>query len=109
MHHLYRICRSRKEAEGLMLAIRDRLGIIDTVILTDEDGNRHSLLYGAYLFPDDSTGALRGDVDVRLRESRVRGKFQLFIRAKHQGHMARVRAALSRRTAKRIEWPARTA
>lgn len=107
MPQLYRVCKSRKEAEGLTRAIAERLGAMDTIIFTDDDGECTGLAYNVRIIPEAAPGKMRGDVDVILRKSRASGRFQLFIRASNDGHMARVRAALTRRITKRITWPVR--
>ncbi len=107
MPELYRPCKSREEAEGLTRAIRDGLGAYDCVILAETDGTYNRLIYAPRIVADQDPCAPRGEVDVTVRESRAPGRFQLYIRATHPGHMARIKAALNRRRARRIQWPPR--
>ena len=99
---IYRVCETRNEAEGLLMAIANGF-FANTTILQDNDYNKTGLVSHPHPIPGGEE--LDGELDVRLRESKADGKFQLFIRCSNEGIMARVRAALDRRTPGRIEWP----
>ncbi len=99
---MYRVCDSRNEAEGLLMAIFEKFSK-HTKITLDDELRKTGLVHRPYF----NRRVIRGEVDIHLRKSKADGKFQLFIRCSHDGHMTTVYDALGRRTPRRVEWPPR--
>jgi hypothetical protein len=108
MKVLYRICKSRHEAEGLTKAIAKELSFLNTKLSRDEKGRIKSLLIGGLLRPNLDSPALRADLEVIIRESKAEGMYQMTILATDHAMVAHAKKALHRRQGKRIQWPVKT-